>query len=84
VKIRTVLGDIPPEELGLALVHEHVICDFIGADKVSRDRYEQSEVFNVMLLYLNEIRQPGVSGFVDCTLTFIRRDPLLLPACREP
>ncbi|MEM2051011.1 MAG: hypothetical protein QXZ11_07835 [Thermoproteota archaeon] len=78
MKIRTVLGDIPPEEFGLALVHEHILCDFIGADRVSRSRYDPREVFNVMLPYLNEIKQLGVSGFVDCTPAFIGRDPLLL------
>jgi phosphotriesterase-related protein len=78
MRIRTVLGDISPEKFGLALVHEHVICDFIGADRVSRDRYDQQEVFDVMLPYLKEIKQLGVSGFVDCTPAFIGRDPQLL------
>lgn len=78
MKIRTVMGDISPEELGLTLVHEHILCDFIGADKVSRDRYDFQEVFSVMLPYLNEIKQLGVSGFVDCTPAFIGRDPQLL------
>jgi phosphotriesterase-related protein len=77
-KIRTVLGDISQNEFGLALVHEHVICDFIGADKVSRDRYDSKEVFDVMLPYLTEIRQLGVTGFVDCTPAFIGRDAELL------
>jgi len=78
MKIRTVLGDIPGEEFGLALVHEHILCDFIGADKVSKNRYDPMEVFNVMLPYLDEIKQLGVSGFVDCTPAFIGRDPQLL------
>ncbi len=76
--IRTVLGDIAPDKFGMALTHEHVICDFIGADKIDRSRYSRSEVFEVMLPYLVEIRQLGVSGFVDCTPAFIGRDPLLL------
>ena len=78
VKIRTVLGDIQPDELGLTLVHEHILCDFIGADRTSRDRYDPLEVFNVMLPYLREVKQLGVSGFVDCTPAFIGRDPQLL------
>lgn len=77
-KIRTVLGDISPEKFGLALIHEHVLCDFIGADKISRDRYNPKEVFDVMLPYLKEIRQLGVGGFVDCTPAFMGRDPRLL------
>lgn len=77
-KIRTVLGDIPPEDFGLALTHEHLLCDFIGADKISRDRYDPKEVFDIMLPYLKEIRRLGVRGFVDCTPAFMGRDPQLL------
>jgi len=77
-KIRTVLGDIPPDKFGLALVHEHVMCDFIGADKVSKGRYDVKEVYNVMLPYLEEISRLGVTGFVDCTPAFLARDVQLL------
>ncbi|MBO3803173.1 MAG: aryldialkylphosphatase [Candidatus Brockarchaeota archaeon] len=77
-RIRTVLGDIPPEDFGLALVHEHVMCDFVGAEKVSKDRYDAKEVRSVMLPYLEEIRRLGVSGFVDCTPAFLGRDAELL------
>ncbi len=82
-KIQTVLGDISPDEFGLALVHEHVICDFIGADEVSRDRYDQKKVFDLMLPYLAEIRQLGVTGFVDCTPAFMARDCHLLASLSE-
>jgi len=73
-KIQTVLGAIDPEELGLTLVHEHIMCDFIGASKVSKDRYDPDEVFRVMLPYLLEIRQLDVRGFVDCTPMYLGRD----------
>lgn len=74
-KIRTVLGDIPPDKLGLTLAHEHILVDFIGADKHSKERYDPSEVFTVMLPYLNEIRRLGVTGFVECTPNHMARDP---------
>jgi len=77
-KIRSVLGDISPNKFGLALVHEHIICDFIGAEKVSRDRYNSKEVFNVVLPYLKEIRQLGVTGFIECTPAYLGRDEQLL------
>jgi len=82
-KIRTVLGDISSDELGLALSHEHVMADFIGADKVSKERYDLDEVFNVMLPYLEEIRQLGVTGFVDCTPAYMARDVELLARLSE-
>ena len=31
-------GPISPAGFGSALAHEHVLVDFIGADKVSRER----------------------------------------------
>ncbi|MCX8180272.1 MAG: hypothetical protein N3E41_02680 [Thermofilaceae archaeon] len=76
--IRTVLGDIPSDAFGMALTHEHIMCDFIGADKIDRTRYDRREVFEVMLPFLVEIKELGVTGFVDCTPAFIGRDPLLL------
>ncbi|TLN01018.1 phosphotriesterase, partial [bacterium] len=76
--IRTVLGDIAPADLGITLVHEHILCDFIGADKVSKERYDVNEVFNVMLPYLSEIHRLGVRGFVDCTPAYLGRDVQLL------
>lgn len=76
--IRTVLGDIPPDRLGLTLVHEHVLCDFIGADRISRERYDSNEVHRIMLPYLNEINRWGVKGFVDCTPAYLGRDIQLL------
>ena len=82
-KIRTVLGDISPDEFGLALVHEHIICDFVGADKVSRERYNPNEVFDIMLPYLSEIRQLGVTGFADCTPAYMARDDQLLARLSE-
>jgi len=82
-KVRTVLGDISSDDFGLALIHEHIICDFIGADKVSRERYNPNEVFNVMLPYLKEIRQLGVTGFADCTPAYMGRDGQLLARLSE-
>jgi len=87
--IRTVLGDIAPEKFGLALVHEHVIADF-GLDRLafwlqhpSKGRYERKEVFDLILPHLKEIRQLGVTGFVDCTPAPVGRDAPLLASLSE-
>lgn len=81
--IQTVRGRIEPGDLGLTLIHEHVIVDFIGADEVSKDRYDADEVFEVMLPYLKEIRELGVTGFGDCAPMFLGRDPELLARLSE-
>jgi phosphotriesterase-related protein len=77
-KIRTVLGDISPDEFGPALVHEHILVDFIEAEKFSRGRYDREEVFEVMFPYLARIKNLGVKGFVECTPAYMGRDAELL------
>lgn len=76
--IQTVLGPIAPEKFGFALPHEHVICDFIGADKTGRDRWDVDAVVARMLPVLGQLKQRGVTGFVDCTPAYIGRDPRIL------
>jgi len=76
--IQTVRGRIKPSQLGMTLIHEHILVDFIGADKVSKDRYNPDEVFEVMLPYLKEIKDLGVTGFAECTPMFIGRDAELM------
>ncbi len=77
-QIMTVLGPIPPEVLGSTLSHEHVLVDFIGAEAVSRDRYDAEEAYEVILPYLQKVRELGCQGFVECTPAYLGRDPLLL------
>ena len=77
-KIQTVRGPIRPSEFGFALVHEHVMVDFVGADKVSPDRYDADVIFETMLPLLKDVRNRGVTGFVDCTPPYLGRDAKLL------
>ena len=76
--IMTVAGPISPAELGSTLSHEHVLVDFIGADKVSRERYDAGEAFDVALPHLQRARELGCRGFVECTPAWLGRDPRLL------
>lgn len=76
--IMTVSGEISPAELGMTLTHEHVLVDFIGADKISPDRYDQDEAFQIILPYLEKLKPLGIRGFIECTPAYIGRDPVLL------
>jgi phosphotriesterase-related protein len=76
--IMTVWGEIAAEDLGRALVHEHVLCDFVGADKTGPHRWKSDEVFDAILPRLEAVRQQGFSSFVDCTPAYIGRDAALL------
>jgi len=81
--IHTVTGPVAPTELGTTLIHEHILCDFIGAEKTGPHRWERDEVFEVMLPYLKTLRAAGGRTFVDCSPKYIGRDPLLLKRLAE-
>jgi phosphotriesterase-related protein len=76
--VMTVLGPVSPAEFGSALAHEHVLVDFIGADTISRARYDANEAFDRVLPYLRRAKGLGCRGFVECTPAYLGRDPLLL------
>jgi phosphotriesterase-related protein len=76
--IQSVLGPIPASDFGFALTHEHVMCDFIGAEKTGRHRWKVDEVVRTMQPHLEALRKAGVTGFVDCTPAYIGRDPRVL------
>ena len=76
--VETVLGPVPASKLGFTLVHEHVMCDFIGADQTNRHRWEVEAVVKRMLPVLRQLKERGVTGFIDCTPAYIGRDPRVL------
>ena len=81
--VQTVLGPIPASKLGVTLVHEHVMCDFIGAEQTSRHRWEVEAVVKRMLPVLRQLKERGVTGFIDCTPAYIGRDPRVLQQLAE-
>ena len=79
--IQSVTGEVAADRLGLTLMHEHVLVDFIGADKVSAGRYDADEAF--------ETRSPAsrtgaarsdAQTLVECTPAYLGRDPGLVEA----
>jgi len=79
----SVQGKIAVSKLGPALIHEHALVDFIGADKISPDRWRHDEVIRKVLPYLLEIKQRGIQTLVECTPAFIGRDVILLKKLSE-
>ncbi len=77
-QVSTVTGSVSPEKLGVVLPHEHVLVDFIGADRVSRSRYDPEEVYRVALPYLQRLRQAACRTLAECTPAYLGRDPRLL------
>jgi phosphotriesterase-related protein len=81
--IDTVSGPIDPSALGVTLMHEHVLVDFIGAAGASPTRYDANAVFTHVLPYLVQARALGCRTLVECTPAYLGRDPRLLRRLAE-
>lgn len=81
--INTVSGQIPIDSLGMTLIHEHMLVDFIGADSASPARYDQEEVIAKVLPYLLDVKRYGVKTIFDCTPSYLAKDPVLLRKLSE-
>jgi phosphotriesterase-related protein len=77
-QIQTVTGAVSPDRLGVTLMHEHVLVDFIGADKVSINRYDRDEAFRAILPHLERVKALGCGTLVECTPAYLGRDVVLL------
>jgi len=76
-----VRGPVEAADLGITLVHEHVLVDFVGADKVGRHRYEAEDAFRLRQqvstwwpfedpLMLELVAVPGkAASLATCTAT---------------
>jgi phosphotriesterase-related protein len=82
-KLITVKGEIPIEEMGTTLIHEHVIVDWIGADSTGYHRWDKSEVVERALPFLLEAKEKGMKTFFECTPAFLGRDPYVLKELSE-
>lgn len=76
--IMTVNGPVPATGMGTTLIHEHVLVDFIGADSIHNGRWNSEEVYKVVLPYLQELKALGCQTLIECTPSYLGKDPLLL------
>jgi phosphotriesterase-related protein len=81
--IHTVRGPLDVGQMGVTLVHEHVLVDFAGAARASRSRYDADEAFRTILPHLQELRGRGCRTLLECTPAYLGRDPLLLRRLSE-
>ena len=81
--VHPVTGPVATPRLGVTLMHEHVLVDFVGADKVSAARYNADDAFAAVLPHLKAARALGCETLVECTPAYLGRDPLLLKRLSE-
>lgn len=77
-KVMTVQGSIRAGQMGLTLIHEHILVDFIGAADYDPSRWKQEEVVEKVLPYLQEVKELGCETLVECTPAYLGRDVQLL------
>jgi phosphotriesterase-related protein len=82
-RVWTVTGPVSVDDLGPTLTHEHVLVDFVGADKVGRHRYDPDEAFRTALPHLEALKERGCRTLVECTPAYLGRDPALLRRLSE-
>jgi phosphotriesterase-related protein len=76
--IVTVRGRIPARDLGKALPHEHVLCDFGGAEGAEKRKADPAAVVDLVKPRLLELKERGFRAFVDATPAWIGRDVRIL------
>ena len=79
-QIKTVLGNLSPDELGVVLPHEHACCYFeYFYIMLGNDYLDKTVLCEQAVKHLTEAKQKfGLSTIVDCTPVNIGRDLTLL------
>ena len=78
--LRTVLGDVPVDNLGMILPHEHIFTDLRGprvpdyAWLGSGAVYDPAAVADAMLPLLQAANQAGVTALVECSTIGVGRN----------
>jgi phosphotriesterase-related protein len=76
----TVNGPESSGKMGITLEHEHILVDFIGSDSTGYFRWNRDTVIKKVLPFVLKAKENGVKTIVECTPSWLGRDPLLLKA----
>jgi phosphotriesterase-related protein len=66
-----------------ALVHEHILVDFIGAGIIGPGRYNPNEVFPIAKAKLDELKPFGCRRLQECTPSYLGRNSRLLARLQD-
>ena len=78
-KIRTVLGDKDPADVGHILPHEHTYVRLIAAESDHASQFDREQAIEEGAAMLKAVTaEQGVSGLVDCAPYDLGRDMGLL------
>ncbi len=72
--VRTVLGPVPAQDLGVVLIHESLLSVVPGAEFAPEVNLDKSEIFEVLKRKLTDFRRLGGKTIVDHSGMFHGRD----------
>ncbi len=81
--VMTVTGPVGADELGRALVHEHVLITYPGAELDPTDTWSREECIRTAVERMHQLQDVGVRTFVDPCPIELGRDPELLREVAE-
>jgi phosphotriesterase-related protein len=82
--IRTVLGDVPSEQAGITLAHEHILYAYPGADLDHRTRFDFEEIADQVAAVAARGREEnGITTLVEMTPVEVYRHPPLMRAVSQ-
>lgn len=81
--VNTVLGPIPVSELGVTLMHEHVINIEWNIVRNFPEYYDKARVVDLFCAEAEELKKYGVRTWVDATPITLGRDISLMRECAE-
>jgi phosphotriesterase-related protein len=82
-QVQTVLGPVPLEQLGVTLMHEHLVIGWPGWVFDPLVRFDRQRVINSLIERLHELKALGVSTFVDPCPIELGRNPELAALVAE-
>jgi phosphotriesterase-related protein len=83
-KVNSVLGPISPSELGMTLMHEHIMFGFGGwYANYTITPFDREECIKTALDTMKELKTYGINTVVDATPNDCGRDPELLKEVSE-
>lgn len=81
--VRTVTGPIPTRELGVTLMHEHVVTDLRSPSERRPGDYDRDDAIRISRPYLEELLSTGAKTLVEPTPIWIGRDARALRTLSE-
>ena len=82
--LRTVLGDIPADQMGLTYAHQYIVIGYAGARQEMGDRFDRESVLTEICDDLGKaVEKHGVRTIVDVTPLEAGRDVDLLHGWRN-